>query len=158
MRLFGEVVLVLGVPRSVGQIYGLLFASRQPLSFSDIVERIKISKGSVSQGLHLLRTLGAVKLLPRPDGRSGERVGGAARDYYEPELSLRKLVRGVLQEQIGPMAMVGADHFTRLRRLVEADAERNVFLRERVSQLEAWRKRFETALPVLDVLLGPRKG
>ena len=39
-QLFGEVVEVLGVPYSVGQIYGILFASPRPLNFSDIVERL----------------------------------------------------------------------------------------------------------------------
>ena len=157
VHLFSEVVQVLGVPRSAGQIYGLLFASSQPLSFSDIVERLEISKGSASQGLQLLRTLGAIKLLPPTDGRSGERVVSMTRDYYEPELSLRKLVSGVLQERIVPMATVGTDHFARLRRLAEDDQERSIFLLDRVKQLEIWRKRLRTVLPVLSALFGPKK-
>jgi hypothetical protein len=45
---FAGVVGVLGVPPSVGQIYGLLFASPEPLSFTDILEVLNASKGSVS--------------------------------------------------------------------------------------------------------------
>ena len=62
IELFAEVVYALGLPRSIGQIYGLLFASPEPLSFSDIVERLAISKGSASQGLQLLRSLGAINI------------------------------------------------------------------------------------------------
>ena len=151
-ELFGEVVDVLGVPQSVGQIYGVLFASPHPLSFSDIVERLEISKGSASQGLQLLRSLGAIKLL----SPNAERSFGAARDYYEPELGLRKLVSGVLQERIAPIAAAGADHFLRLQRMAEDEGKNNVFLVERVEQLETWRKRFRTVLPVINALLGSK--
>src|SRR5688572_16073888 len=69
-QLFGEIVEVLGVPHSVGQIYGVLFASPKPLSFSDIIKQLEISKGSASQGLQLLRTLGAIRLLSPLDERA----------------------------------------------------------------------------------------
>lgn len=157
IQLFSEVVQVLGVPRSVGQIYGLLFASSQPLSFSDIVERLEISKGSASQGLQLLRALGAIKPVAVEDGQSDEQAVGKARGYYEPELSLRKLVSGVLQERIVPMTTTGSDHFARLRLLAEESGKQNNFLIERVEQLETWRKRFRTVLPILSALFGPKK-
>ena len=57
---FVDGVRVLGLPRSIGEIYGLLFISRTPLSLDDLVARLKISKGSASQGLRMLRNLGAV--------------------------------------------------------------------------------------------------
>lgn len=156
-QLFSEVVQVLGVPRSVGQIYGLLFASATPLSFSDIVERLEISKGSASQGLQLLRALGAIKPVAIEGSQSDEQSGGKARGYYEPELSLRKLVSGVLQERIVPMTTTGSDHFARLRLLAEEGGKRNNFLIERVEQLETWRKRFRSVLPILSALFGPKK-
>lgn len=157
IQLFSEVVQVLGVQRSVGQIYGLLFASSTPLSFSDVVQRLEISKGSVSQGLQLLRALGAIKLLSSTGAQADDKLTGKPRDYYEPELSLRKLVSGVLQERITPMAATGADRFARLRCLAEEDRARSDFLLERIEQLETWRKRFRTVLPVLSALFGPKK-
>jgi DNA-binding transcriptional regulator GbsR (MarR family) len=48
------------------------------LSFDELGERLQISKGSVSQGLKVLRQLGAVKL---------HYVPGSRRDHYQPELS-----------------------------------------------------------------------
>lgn len=161
---FAEVVQVFGVPKSVGQIFGLLYASPAPLSFSDIVERLDISKGSASQGLQLLRSLGAIKVADQLDDREHSHFyfhshsGGEAsrRIAYEPELSLRKLVSGVLQERVTPLAVVGAGRLTRLRELAEKDGEGSDFYLDRVRQLETWRRRLRTVLPVLSALLGPK--
>ena len=42
---------LLGVPKSVAAIYGIVFASAAPLSFADIAARLDLSQGSISQGL-----------------------------------------------------------------------------------------------------------
>ncbi len=161
---FAELVQVVGVPRSVGQIYGLLYASPEPLSFSDILERLDISKGSVSQGLQLLRSLGAINLASAEAEAAGGRGAPAARslesprrEYYEPELGLRRLVSGVLRERVLPLATARADRLSRLRELAEGDGEARDFLVARVKQLETWRRRFKTVLPVLSALLGPKR-
>lgn len=159
---FAETVQVFGVPRSVGQIYGLLFATPDPLSFSDIVERLEISKGSASQGLHLLRTLGAVFLAEQLPGGSSERQLGLAvsessrREYYSPELQLRKLVSGVIGERLGPLTSTGKLRLRRLREIAESGNLGSGFKLDRVRQLETWRRRSMAVLPVLNALLGPR--
>jgi DNA-binding transcriptional ArsR family regulator len=155
---FSEVVQIFGVPKSVGQIYGLLYASPEPLSFSDIVERLDISKGSASQGLQLLRSLGAVNVADQSDDREHSHSGGEAsrRIAYEPELSLRRLVSGVMQERISPLAVAGTERLGRLRELAESDGGASGFYLDRVRQLEAWRRRLRVVLPVLSALLGPK--
>ena len=40
-----------GLPKSLGQIYGLLFCREQALAMNDIMNLLGISKGSASQGL-----------------------------------------------------------------------------------------------------------
>jgi len=157
---FVEVVQVFGVPPSVGQIYGLLYASPMPLSFSDIVERLEISKGSASQGLQFLRSVGAVRSVeedpPSALRPPSSETDAKRRDYYEPELSLRKLMSGVLQERVAPLAATGADRVARLRELAGRDGESKNFYLDRVRQLEIWRRRLKTVLPVLTALLGPK--
>jgi hypothetical protein len=174
------VVKIFGVPRSVGQIYGLLYSSREPLSFSDIVKRLGISKGSASQGLQLLRSLGAVNIADatrqagsdkREAKRSKQAVGAPPlapdapvvrplepprRIAYEPELGLRRLLSGILQERVMPLATARVDRLTRLRELAEQDGEAGDFYLGRVKQLETWRRRLKTVLPVLSALLGPK--
>jgi len=147
---FAEIVQLFGIPKSVGQIYGLLYASPQPLGFTAIFECLEISKGSACQGLQLLRSLGAINEAEAKDGTAR----GVA---YEAELSLRQLVTGVLQERLAPLASAGAQRLKRLKELAEQAPDNNKFYLERTNQLENWRKRFTTVMPLLTALLGPRK-
>ena len=160
VELFAEVVQSFGVPKSVGQIYGFLYASPQPLSFFDIVARLEISKGSASQGLQLLRTLGAINVANPRLKASGDKpaiaMSAPHRDYYEPELSLRRLMNGILRERVAPLAATSADRLAQLSELAESNGEGGEFYLDRVRQLEIWRRRLKTVLPVLVALLGPK--
>lgn len=168
VEFFAEAVQLFGVPKSVGQIYGVLYASPTPLSFSDIVELLEISKGSASQGLQLLRSLGAINVADpklkatsdKQETRSAQDSSlfasdGGRREYYEPELSLRKLMSGILRERLTPLAATGSDRLTRLHKLAEQMGEGNDFYLDRAGQLNTWRRRLKTVLPVLSALLGP---
>jgi len=147
---FGEAVQLLGISASVGQIYGLLYSSQTSLSFSDIFERLKISKGSASLGLNLLHSLGAVYTTV-PIGASSRR------EYFAPELSLRKLMRGVLEKRVRPLAGKSTGRLVNLRELAEkAPCGEKVFQLRRVQQLETWRRRLKAVVPVLGTLLGPK--
>jgi HTH-type transcriptional regulator, glycine betaine synthesis regulator len=156
-------VQLFGVPKSVGQIYGVLYASPEPLSFSDIVELLDISKGSASQGLQLLRSLGAIlesdrsSLASTSDFNSSREARVSRGVVYAPELSLRQLVTGVLRGRIAPIATTGTDRLKRLKVLAEQAPARSTFYLGRAKQLEIWRKRFTTVLPLLIALLGPKK-
>ncbi len=144
--MFSEVVQVFGVPKSVGQIYGLLYASPVPLSFSDIVARLDISKGSASQGLQLLRTLRAAQ---------PAKYGDNYREYFVPELGLRRLIGGILKGQIEPVVRNESVRMVRLRQLAESagDAAHRKFRLDRVKQLEIWRRQATLIMPVLKTLL-----
>ena len=50
----------IGMPRSVGEIYGLL-CTEAPLSMDQIANKLEMSLGSASQGLQTLRSLKAVR-------------------------------------------------------------------------------------------------
>lgn len=154
--MFGELVDVLGIPRSVGQIYGALFASPRPLSFSDVVERLEISKGSASQGLQLLRSLGAINISSEQRTTASSQPTPRA-ITYEPELSLRQLMTGVLRERLAPLAAPNAKRLSRLTELAEQTPGDTRFYLERVEQLESWRRSFTTVMPVLTTLLGARR-
>lgn len=149
VSVFVDGVKVLGLPRSIGEIYGLLFISRSPLSLDDLVRRLKISKGSASQGLRMLKSLGAVREAPGNGG--GER-----RTYYEPAVELKRLVGGFIREQIRPHLESGK---TKIRRLAETtetveDEEHREFLKDRVERLEQWMRSGGRVLPILQKILG----
>ena len=60
--LFVGGALVIGLPKSVGQIYGYLYSAVEPTTMDQVITELGISKGSASQGLKFLRQLGAVKV------------------------------------------------------------------------------------------------
>ncbi len=148
VTLFSGFLHVLGVPKSIGGIYGLLYASPEPLCFADIVEKLEMSKGSVSQGIAFLRQSGAIKVVE---------VAGDRREFFEPELGLRRLASGLIKEKIQPLTMETKDALTRLKQHADgARGGQNEFQMERIKQLETWRRRLRAVLPVLSALLGPK--
>ena len=48
MAFFWESAVLLGVPKSLAAIYAVCFASPEPLSFTDVKDRLDISAGSIS--------------------------------------------------------------------------------------------------------------
>ena len=150
VAVFVDGVRVLGLPRSIGEIYGLLFISRMPLSLDDLVTRLNISKGSVSQGLRMLKSLGAVI---EANGSNG---GTERRTYYEPAVELKRLVGGFIREQIRPHLESGKTKISRLAQtsLTVDDPEQRKFLSDRVSRLEQWMRSGSKVLPILQKILG----
>ncbi len=144
---FVDGVKVLGLPRSIGEIYGLLFVSREPLSLDDLVTALGISKGSASQGLRTLKGLGAIREV---------QVGTERRTYFVAAVELKRLVGGFIREQIRPHLESGRSKIGRLEEAAkrEIDPARREFLGERLGRLEHWLKSGGRVLPVIQKLLG----
>jgi DNA-binding transcriptional regulator GbsR (MarR family) len=144
---FVDGVKVLGLPRSIGEIYGLLFISQEALSLDDFVQRLNMSKGSASQGIRMLKSLGAIR-----------EVNGNAdrRTYYEPAVELKRLVGGFIREQIRPHLDSGKSKINLLNSTAESldDPLRRKFISERLERLESWMTRGGRVLPILQRLLG----
>lgn len=143
---FTRMADVLNLPRSVGEIYGILFVSTNPLCLDDCRLRLNISKGSTSQGLKILRSFGAIRVVYIPGDR---------KDYYVAETSLRKIASGFAQEQIQPHVASGEDRVSRIRELLEEhESEQKDALEEKVELLENWQRRAGKTLPLILKLIG----
>ena len=139
--LFVNGVRVLGLPKSIGEIYGLLYISPEPLSFDEILNRLQISKGSTSQGLKILRTLGAVRAIL---------VEGSRRDYFVAETELKKLVGGFIRQELTPHLDSGTSRLKALETHLPSKAEPDAkFYRDRIGKLGTWHKRTEMLLPLI---------
>jgi DNA-binding transcriptional regulator GbsR (MarR family) len=146
IELFIRMADVLNQPRSVGEIYGLLFISSDPLCLDDCRIRLNISKGSTSQGLKILRSFGAIRTVYIPGDR---------KDHYVAETSLRKIASGFAGEQIQPHVHSGKERIARIRELLDGQdgAERET-LAEKIDLLENWQKRAGKTLPLILKLIG----
>lgn len=145
VELFVGAFAVLSLPRSLGEIYGLIYSSEEPLAFDDLVNRLDLSKGSVSEGLRLLRSLGAVNVTPVPDSR---------KEHFTAETSLRKLAGGYLRDRIEPYLSGGEERINSLRKVRDTDTSRSEFQEKRINQLLSWHRFFSKVLPVFKALAG----
>lgn len=135
----------LSLPRSVGEIYGLLFATGEPLTLDGLVRRLAISKGSASQGLRLLRGVGAVRVGYRPGDR---------KDYFEAEVEFPTLIRSFLRDQLSVRLSHADERLRRLRKAVD-DPANGVpdGLTNRVDRLISWQKKARRILPLVATFL-----
>jgi len=138
--LFVNLANLLGLPRSVGELYGLLFVSPVPLPMDELMGRLSLSKGATSQGLKILRSFGAVRTVY---------VAGDRRTHFASETELRKLVAGFLKEQVQPHLNSGRERLDRMRQMVRAlpDRERPL-MEQRLEHLAHWRSRADRLLPL----------
>lgn len=145
LELFVHLGKYLSLPRSVGEIYGLLFATGGQCTLDDLVSRLGISKGSASQGLRMLRGAGAVRAVHRRGDR---------KDYFEAEADFPALVRGFLRDQLAMRMEHAGERLAHLREVV--DDPRNgapAGLPGRVAKLQSWHGKARKILPVLTAFL-----
>jgi len=145
IALFVQISRALGQPRSLAEIYGLLFISPQPLALDDLIDRLGLSRGSASQGLRFLRNNGAIKIVY---------VAGSRRMHYEAVAELRNLSSRFLRYQIVPQLDGGLSRIdTIAEKLKELPAAECARLGNRISVLQSWGKKGREFLPLIATLL-----
>ncbi|MCU4651313.1 GbsR/MarR family transcriptional regulator [Roseibacterium sp. SDUM158016] len=87
---FGEMGSRWGINRTVGQIYALLFLSREPLNAETITDALGISRSNTSMGLKELQSWNLVRLKHFPGDR---------RDYFTTPDDLWEIVRTLVAER-----------------------------------------------------------
>jgi HTH-type transcriptional regulator, glycine betaine synthesis regulator len=138
---FVQLSRLLGLPRSVAEIYGLLFISSHPLAMDDLIERLQLSKGSASQGLKFLHNIGAVRMVY---------VGGDRRTHYEAVAELRNLATRFLRDQIVPQLDNGQARLNRIAEMMrELPPEELAGINGRVKMLQSWGRNAQRVLPLL---------
>jgi DNA-binding transcriptional regulator GbsR (MarR family) len=142
---FVSFVQILGLPKSIGQIYGLMFVSPEPMAMDHVIERLEISKGSASQGLATLKGLGAI--LP-------VQIEGDRRDHFQADLQVSRIVNHFFEERLEPRLENGAQRLDRMIALAEAgdDSEESETL-SRLQALKKWQSRGKKAIPFIKQFL-----
>ena len=138
---FVRLMSLLGLPRSVGEIYGLLYFSPDPLIMDQIASKLEISIGSASQGLKTLRSLKAVKT---------SYVQGDRRDHYHAESEFRRLFSTFLNDEILPHLESAKDRIKRMEHEMPVkDSEDFEFYKIRIEKLKRLTKASGRLLPAL---------
>jgi len=133
---------ILGVPRSVAEIYALLYVSPDPVDFDQIQGRLGISKGSVSQGLKFLRDHEMILSV---------KVPGSRRERWQPTPSLAFSLVALLRSQVVPALEQAQPGLQRVLADAQARGAQSEVI-ERLNRLNRWNSR---ALELAPLLLPP---
>lgn len=128
----------LGLPRSLGKLYGLLYIVEKPLSAKECANLLKISRSSAGEGLRALRDIGAIKVA----FRLGER---SERFVTEPDLGV--LVRAIISGRILPVLRSLSD------RIATENSSGDLMSEARVKKLARWVAKVE----MLEMAMGLEK-
>jgi DNA-binding transcriptional regulator GbsR (MarR family) len=152
VEIFADLAELFGNPKSYGQIYGLLFASEQPLGMEEIARRLDISQGSISQGLRQLEAFGAVVK---------ERSNGSRQALYTAKLEMKLLISGFLKERVIPRLESTEARVKALRNLISSDtlnshpsSLNSATARFRLDRVAKWHRSARTLLPIARKILG----
>jgi DNA-binding transcriptional regulator GbsR (MarR family) len=86
----GKVSSFWGFSRAMGQIYGLLYLSSEPLTLDEIAQQLGMSKGNVSLNTRSTERWGLIKRSNKKSDR---------KDYYEAEIDFWKVIKDILRER-----------------------------------------------------------
>lgn len=152
ISIFTDLSELFGNPRSYGQIYGLLFASDEPLTVDEIGRRLGISRGSISQGLRQLEAFGAV---------IREKNNGVRQARYRARLEMKLLISGFLKERAIPRLESTESRVKSLQRSLttlppqsQTQVSSLSSMRFRLDRLAKWHRSARTLLPIARKILG----
>lgn len=141
IELFIGFFKLIGLQKSVGEIYGLLFVSSRAQAMDDIMRRLGISLGAASQGLKVLRSVGAVKMIALPGDR---------RDHYVADLELSKFATAFIQDELKPRLDRALERIDTMEALAsELETADRATAEERLDRLKHWLERGDSMLPWL---------
>jgi len=129
---------ILGLPKSIGLIYGAVFVSPKPIEAGQICKKLKISRGSTSQGLRFLKELGAI----RSSGLDGNRA-----EHFEAEEHLRLALENFILKKISPALKEIGQEIEKLEKIAP-ELDQHV-LAEKLGALKRWHKHGKLLLPIV---------
>jgi DNA-binding transcriptional regulator GbsR (MarR family) len=136
----GERAERFGFPRIAGQLKGLLFLSRTPMSLEEMAARLEVSKASVSTNIRLLERWRVVR-------RAYNR--GSRQNFYEINGDLWEIETEVI-------STIARDELERFRKHLEGSRQRIRGTKGRSSEekkdLKHLRSRFEELSEYLDAV------
>jgi DNA-binding transcriptional regulator GbsR (MarR family) len=145
----GHAAQVLGFPKSIGEIYGLLYLAPQPLSSPQICKVLSASKGGVSQGVRQLVALGFIKKV---------RVLGNRKEHYEAVLEIGDVMRTGFDQMIKTRALTAERRMKSIKSALknersELAAADYALVNRRLQRLSQVQKRVKKLIPLMDAFL-----
>jgi len=139
---------MLGLPKTLGSIYGYVYVNREPVSMDEVMRGLGISAGSASQGLRALKAHRAIRTVFVP----GER-----REWFEAETDFHRFVGNFLARELETYLENTTKRIERISDLLErSPVEDAEFFAERLDQLRDMEERTLDFVPVLEKMFSRR--
>ena len=146
----GRFCHLLGLPRSIGQIYGLLYLSNRPLNLDEIARALGIAKSSASMGTRQLIGWRVIKQLW---------IHGDRRDHFEADADLGNVLRAGYNEFLKPRMASSEQRLERISGALDGDLANGTLTpeeydhcTERLRQLQRMQQKVQALLPLADQL------
>jgi DNA-binding transcriptional regulator GbsR (MarR family) len=144
-----------GLNNIMAQLYAILYLSDKPLSLNDMVDRLKISKGSASTNIRALERYGAVRQVW---------IMGSRKDYYEAEYDIEKVIldrirsmaEGRLSE-IDDMIRASRKELDYLNAQEEEEKEAIVVFKERLQRMEGLYSQAKSIFDMFNMAVSNKK-
>jgi DNA-binding transcriptional regulator GbsR (MarR family) len=122
-----ELAGVLGLNRSVGLLYGVLYMSPEPMSLDQLAEAGSMSKANASLNMRHLESWGAARKIWVPGDR---------KDYYEAVRDVPGIVARRMRDGLAPRLEALGD--TLERAAAEGDDDPDAWDRERLAEIRRY--------------------
>ena len=135
---------------TVGQIYGLLYMSPKPVSLNEMVEKLRISKGSASTNVRILESWAAVRKVW---------VDNSRKDYYEANPETLAIIMNRLKEGLtrrmedARIRMTGVEESFNEEKSVISGEDRDFYI-ERIGNIKDM---YEHVISFIDIISNGEK-
>ena len=149
MEVCGRFAQVVGLSRSLGTIYGLLYLSHRPVGLQEIAQSSQISKGSASMGTRQLLNMGLIRKVWMPEEK---------RDFYEAIPKLGEAFHNLYQNLLKSRMENSQKKMGELVEVLESEKkslskEEYEHINERLKNLDQIRTKISRIMPAMDALL-----
>lgn len=144
LDLFGQFSKALGYPKSIGEIYGILYLADGAMSMGEIVDKMGLSLGSVSQGLKVLKVLNAISV---------RHSDSARKDLFTAKTDFGHFLVCFLNDRVQPGVQALRDAIERIRSQASRDLACGPGVVQRLDGIEGIYTLLAQVVPAVKVVL-----
>ena len=147
----GQLADYFGFSKVMGQLYGTLLLSAEPLSLDDMMARLDISKASVSTNMRSLEHMGMVR-------QAWVRGGSGRRKYYQAETDFWQIFSNVMsgremRDMQRALAVMDENRQQVTAAIPDLPADQQILARLYLDRIEQMQALFRFATLIVDSIL-----
>lgn len=146
----GRLSQLIGFPKSIGQIYGLLMFSDKPMSAEDIGIALAVSKATISNSIRQLSSWGVIRQVW---------VHGNRKDHFEVIEDFKAVIRAAMEDVFKPRIQSSGERIERIETFLKDEKQTGEISSElyqlRIKRMKSMTKYHQTiseTLPMINKL------